>query len=125
VPMPQASPDTTITYRVLIAGDSCITVDTVKVTVIPVRMEEFISEVQVINVFPTPFNEVATLKWKEGKYDDIELEIFNVLGSLVRKEKYPTSNKLVLYRRDLNPGFYQFSLNTENKVIGIGKFLIK
>jgi len=81
-----------------------------------------------ISIYPNPFHTASNLELENGNREigKCEINIYNSLGSLMRKEKIPDLNSYTLLRNDLNNGLYFYELRTLNyELLGAGKFIIE
>lgn len=122
---PIASPDTTIQYKVLIVSNTCITVDSVLITVLPTSVnEQHQIEQNLVKVYPNPFSEKTTFeitRWKNQKY---VLTIFDLFGSEIIK--YEIQNqKTEISIKDLPNGMYFYQMKENKQFISSGKLIIQ
>lgn len=76
-------------------------------------------------IFPNPFNEVATVTFSNPNLDCFTFKMFDCSGSLIKTIYNLNSNSFQLYREDLNAGFYYFNLYNSDKIYYSGKLLIQ
>ncbi len=72
-----------------------------------------------IQVYPNPTNSIINIFWNNtfNKSREIELNIFNVVGKLVRSEKISNQNSMhKISIADLSNGIYLLSLAQDNKL---------
>jgi hypothetical protein len=78
-------------------------------------------------VLPNPFHTTATIGRDNPEliFRNCELEIFNAMGMLVRKENVPNINSFVLHRGAMTNGLYFFQLNSRgDEHVYNGRFVI-
>jgi len=75
-------------------------------------------------IFPNPFSSSATLK-TVYKIKNGELNIYNLYGQQVLKMGHLTSQETKIERGGLPASIYFYQLKEGNKIIGLGKILIK
>lgn len=75
-----------------------------------------------IKVFPNPSNEYITVNL-DSPLKKAEISIFNTTGTLVKK--LLIDNNSIIQVTGLNAGLHLFSLTSEGKVIGSGKFVVE
>ncbi|MFH1004246.1 MAG: T9SS type A sorting domain-containing protein, partial [Bacteroidota bacterium] len=108
---PIASPDTTIQYRVLIVSNTCITVDSVLITVLPTSVNEQNQiEQNLVNVYPNPFSETTTIEIASWKNQNYTLTIFDLFGREIIKYKIQ-NQKTEISRKNLPNGMYFYQVN--------------
>jgi len=78
---------------------------------------------QKVLLYPNPFNDYATFEFNSNN-EIYSLSIFNILGEKVRVLSNITSNKITINREKLVNGVYLYQLNSDNKILSIGKFII-
>ncbi|MFH0893794.1 MAG: T9SS type A sorting domain-containing protein [Bacteroidota bacterium] len=104
---PIATPTVTTTYRVLNVSNSCITVDTVTVTVLPVGVKELTKEAKEMKLYPNPSSENIIVELKTEQNEDYDLTVNNVLGEIVLKRKVQKTERTIsLDVSDLPAGLY-------------------
>lgn len=96
------------------AEESCITVDFWPPT--PPGLN--------IKVYPNPFKETVTIELEGFEGKELKFSLLDVMGREVQAQKF-TGNNYVFYRNHLPTGLYVFKLETEGKLIGSGKILVR
>ena len=95
---------------------------------IPVGTEEFAEKNEnFIKFFPNPVKDVVYLQYKFSEGKEIQLEIYNVLGSLVHSKKlinFVNNNTAELSLRNLNEGSYFIRLIKDNRVISTERLIV-
>ncbi|MCF8298590.1 MAG: T9SS type A sorting domain-containing protein [Saprospiraceae bacterium] len=82
-----------------------------------------------VQVYPNPVYDYCTFEIKN--YDaskiqgQIELEIYDCIGKLVKVNYYPASNSFKFHKGNLNSGLYFYKIKSENNIIYSGKLLIE
>jgi uncharacterized repeat protein (TIGR01451 family) len=77
-----------------------------------------------IKVYPNPFFDVATFEVEGHMVSELNLQVFDLTGRLIRKDS-GKGNKLDFYRRHLPSGMYTFQLLSERQIIGAGKIVVR
>ena len=122
-PNPKASPDTSSTYYSLAVGDSCVNLDSVTVSLMPVSSKNFSSGNNPgVKIFPNPFSESPRIQIK-NKSGNTMFKLFHASGSLTRMYENITDD-FMLYRKDLPAGLYYYMLMTEAEIINMGKLVV-
>jgi len=85
-----------------------------------------------ISIRPNPFSDFTTIEVKDLPEGNYHLEVMDILGRKVLKEKYLSRNlgmengRLVLKRGELESGVYVFRILKENnELVGSGKVLVE
>ena len=78
-------------------------------------------------VYPNPFSGNATLEIDAdiAELENASVQVFDLSGKKVLDLGGMTSNKIVIQRQELSKGNYFYQVNTENKLISQGKFIIQ
>lgn len=81
----------------------------------------------VINIYPNPFSETATLQIINPLNNyGYEIKIFNSIGKLVKVIAIEKGmDNVKIDREDLGNGFYVYKLENNSKLVGFGKFVIQ
>ncbi|MFH0866329.1 MAG: T9SS type A sorting domain-containing protein [Bacteroidota bacterium] len=115
---PTASPDTTTQYTVLIVNDSCITVDSVLVTVLPVSVAEHNKAVQDVQIYPNPAEDDATLVFSLSSDAVVSVNLKDIQGRTVKNIFFNNlcSGKQSVYIDSdyLSSGMYFLEIDAEN-----------
>jgi Secretion system C-terminal sorting domain len=122
---PMASPDTTTMYRVLIVSDSCITVDTVIITVSPLGVNNTNLENDIINIYPNPSSSNITVEFSNPNKESLCIHIYNSMGQLVKSVNNITSEKTNIEIANLKSGIYLIELNSKDRVFRSEKLIIQ
>jgi len=77
-----------------------------------------------IKVAPNPFLEKATIEIEGITLDEADLRIFDMMGRLVRTEKY-RANRFEVYRNNLPGGMYTFEIITKGQTMATGKLIAR
>ena len=97
-------------------------------TVIATATEPIAANVQQasVRVMPNPMNSSATLL-VEGlsNYEDLTLEVYNLMGQGLQIPMQPTFNGFSIQRGDLAAGVYVFSVKQAGKVVVTGKLVVQ
>jgi predicted GH43/DUF377 family glycosyl hydrolase len=118
---PTATPNTSILYKVLIAGDNCITVDSVMITVEPLSTDNCSTERE-FTVFPNPADSYFTIKSNNLNLYHALLTLFNVSGEPIRKYSL-TGNSIQINSNTLPLGLIFYSLTDDTGHTYNGKFI--
>lgn len=76
-----------------------------------------------IEIFPNPMTSQTTFKSKKSNIKNITLQVFDVMGKIVREETY-SSSTFVFYKKNLSSGIYFYKINNGNVLLGNGKLII-
>lgn len=76
-----------------------------------------------INVFPNPMVSQTTFKIEVSNLKNINLQVFDVMGKLVREETYLNST-FKFYQKNLSSGIYFYKVKNGNILLGNGKLVI-
>ena len=87
--------------------------------------EDVLQENVSVNVYPNPFENSATLEVKGGDFENLELEIIDLTGRVLRRQQSSSTHQLQIERGDLLPGLYFYRLSADGKLLNTGKMLIK
>jgi hypothetical protein len=92
---------------------------------LPQTIDEFENGNQYVQIYPNPSSrniifEIAA----PSNIENYELTIYDALLQFVRKESIKGRQKIILDNETLSSGPYYFSLQTKNKIIQAGKFII-
>ena len=77
-----------------------------------------------INVAPNPFLDQATIDIEGITLDETILNVYDMMGRLVRTETY-RANKFQVYRNNLPAGMYTFQLLTRGQTLATGKLIAR
>jgi hypothetical protein len=81
--------------------------------------------VKEIAVYPNPVNDVATIDLTQLTGSSFDLKIFNLYGQIVYAQTSVEAGSIRIDRRNLQSGLFFFQVLSENKTIGIGKFIVE
>jgi hypothetical protein len=87
--------------------------------------EDVLQENVSVNVYPNPFENSATLEVKGGDFENLELEIIDLTGRILRRQQNSGTHQLQIERGDLLPGLYFYRLSADGKLLNTGKMLVK
>ncbi|MFK8010351.1 MAG: T9SS type A sorting domain-containing protein [Saprospiraceae bacterium] len=76
-----------------------------------------------IKVFPNPMTSQTIFKIKKIDQRNINLQIFDVMGKMVREETH-TDSTFIFYKKNLSSGIYFYKVNSKNMLLGNGKIVI-
>ncbi len=77
-----------------------------------------------IEAFPNPFSESCTFEIKLEQTSNINFDVFDLTGKLVRKETH-RSNTFEFNRKHLPAGTYVFRISSKGDLLGTGKLVIQ
>jgi len=124
IPNPMAHPEVTTMYKVLIVSESCITLDSVLITVQPSGLSEQKSiDRNSVKVYPNPFSEAATFELDHWSAEPYFLTIFDLFGNEVMHMELK-EQKTELSGKDLLKGMYIFHLVKNGIEVNSGKFIV-
>lgn len=113
---PVASPDTTTQYTVLIVSDSCITVDSVLVTVIPVSVPEQNLPVLNFKIFPNPVTNHTNIEFNLSSDAFISIVLKDIQGRDIAdicKYKFEQGKQTITFSPgNLSSGLYYLAIET-------------
>jgi len=124
IPNPVATPDTSVTYTVMIVSDSCITTDSVTVTIHPVSVPSESSGENRIKVYPNPVLDHATVEFSNPEGLNYNLNIYNHVGQLVRSLSNLSSERIRIEKEELAVGIYLIELRNAREIIGMAKIIV-
>ncbi len=76
-----------------------------------------------IVVYPNPFTDYTTIRFSNPENKTYKLVIRDLSGKVVRSEETVQSGEFVLYRKNMNPGYYFIELSGEK--LFRGKFVVE
>lgn len=76
-----------------------------------------------VKVYPNPFSESTIIEVEGAKYDNLELNVFDVTGKVVVQKRISSANKVELLRGNLRTGVYFYQLKSATKIISTGKIM--
>lgn len=76
-----------------------------------------------ISIFPTVFNDDATLKSNKNLHN-ATLILYNIYGQETKRLSNLSGNKIKIYKNELSSGLYNVRLIDDNKIIGVEKIVI-
>lgn len=122
---PVANPDTTTLYRVLIVNDSCITVDSVLVTVQPTSIsEDYLNNKELVKVYPNPFTETTTVELLFRANQHYSITITDLFGKEIMIYEVQ-GQKTEISGKDLSCGMYFFQVKDNKQIISSGKLILQ
>jgi uncharacterized repeat protein (TIGR01451 family) len=92
-----------------------------------VRIEEINKkELSKINVYPNPFSQTTTIELESNTplSKTLIFKVLDATGRVLRQEKF-VGNQLEFDRKGLPAGFYLFTIESDNQIIGNGKIIIQ
>ena len=76
-----------------------------------------------IEVFPNPMISQTTFEIKTANFKNINLQIFDVMGKMVREETH-TDSIFTFYKKNFSSGIYFYKIKNGNVLLGNGKLVI-
>ena len=76
-----------------------------------------------IEVFPNPMTSQTTFKIENSNLKNINLQVFDVMGKMVREETH-TDSTFTFYKKNLSSGIYFYKIRNGNILLGHGKLVI-
>ena len=76
-----------------------------------------------ISAYPNPFLSNTTIKVDGENFADLQLDIYDINGQLVKHKEAKNSNSFVVDRNTLNTGDYIFKITSNGKPVGNGKII--
>ncbi len=76
-----------------------------------------------IEVFPNPMNAQTTFKIGNINLKNINLQVFDVMGKMVREEPHKDST-FIFHKKNLPSGIYFYKIDSGNILLGNGKIVI-
>lgn len=77
-----------------------------------------------MKVFPNPAQEIAIVEFENPRREELELQIFDYMGKLLRQESGISSESVEVHRENLSPGIYHLVLLNKDAIVSHGKLLI-
>jgi hypothetical protein len=77
-----------------------------------------------IHISPNPVADVSVLQFTNNINDCFILEIYSLMGQLLRRET-STGNQFYIYNKDYSNGLYFFKLIGPDKEFATGKFIVR
>ena len=68
-----------------------------------------------VNIYPNPFTESTTIEFSNPTNELFYFSIYNSMGKLVRPIKEIQSNRLVVYKNELESGLYIIEVMNSNQ----------
>lgn len=75
-------------------------------------------------VFPNPFADATTILVDEPGLRQVTLHVFDLTGRQVRREQF-SGNQVQVNRNGLSAGTYVFRLESEGRLLGSGKMIVR
>ncbi len=121
-----ANPSATTTYTVTGTTGACSGTTTVIVTVSCTGIYEQVSTNQLIVVYPNPFIESTTFVVKSAKANETySFELYDVVGKQVKFINEINASQFQFSRSELENGIYFYKIRTMERIVGVGKLVIK
>jgi len=89
-----------------------------------VSVDKVYQEQANVKVYPNPFLTTTTIEIEGETYNDLELELFDLSGRMVR-QVLGGNNKIELHRSGLTQGMYLYTLKNEGKLLHTGKVVVQ
>ncbi|MFC1730051.1 T9SS type A sorting domain-containing protein [candidate division KSB1 bacterium] len=128
IPNPKTSPDSTTAYRVMIVSDSCITVDTVVITVIPVGIDEGNGLETELKIYPNPARYVVYVSFLTSSLNlqAASFELVDMLGKVIISEAIiQNSKRLAFHVSELPEGIYLVRIMDNESIISKKLIILK
>ncbi|OFY85671.1 MAG: hypothetical protein A3F72_12010 [Bacteroidetes bacterium RIFCSPLOWO2_12_FULL_35_15] len=81
------------------------------------------NDASVLNVYPSPFHDNFTFEYQDNKQQDVQVDITNLLGQIVYKQKFLSDSKNKILLNELPSGMY--ILKICNDYSSTQKYIIK
>ncbi len=88
-----------------------------------ITSQKEIPNVSSIDVFPNPMETQTTFEIKTSNTKNINLQVFDVMGKMVREETHVNST-FSFYKKNLSNGIYFYKIKNGNVLLGNGKLVI-
>ena len=86
---------------------------------------ELEKDMEVVNIFPNPFQTETVISLNEGKYNELQLEVYDALGRSLKVAYSEDTKRVVLSRGNLEAGVYLFRLIGDGQLVGTGKLVVQ
>ncbi len=128
-------PDGTVILNkaaIYFSGANLIQTNTVKHTT-KKNFKNFVKTIETLNpeyqhlnvkIYPNPFADVANIVVEGENFEQLDFELFDLLGQKIRNEKFD-QNQLSFQRNGLNTGIYLFTIREKGKVLKAGRIVIQ
>lgn len=121
LPNPICTPDTSLSYKVLIVGETCITVDSVTIRVNEPSYRDNLQTILNCRLYPNPSSGVIHFNSPE---EIIKAEVFSVYGQKIGH--YNLDNNLnQMNLENFSNGIYFIRLHTKEKKQGVFKIILQ
>ncbi|HKK09355.1 MAG TPA: T9SS type A sorting domain-containing protein, partial [Bacteroidales bacterium] len=77
-----------------------------------------------LDIYPNPFFQQVTFEVSGISVSELNLEVFDAQGRLLRRETDYT-NRLVMDRKNLSSGTYFFRLESQGQLLGSGTIVVQ
>jgi hypothetical protein len=74
-------------------------------------------------VKPNPVTDLTTIFFENDLQEEYEFNLYNQEGQQVINSEFVSGNNFILYRNDLAPGTYLFTLQSQGKIYYEGKII--
>jgi len=78
-----------------------------------------------IDVYPNPFSYMTTIEIEGESFDEVELEVIDVTGRLVKNLRVKDTQRIELYRDWLIQGIYFYRIKGDGEMISSGKLIVR
>jgi len=78
----------------------------------------------IVNVYPNPFHEVATIKIEGTEFTKIEFELYDLTGRVVY-QKTTNETSFNIHKSDLTQGVYVYRIIADGKLLNTGKLIAR
>lgn len=77
-----------------------------------------------VNVYPNPFDEVATVEIKGDAFSKIEFELYDLTGRVIY-QKTSKETSFNIHKSDLTQGVYIYRIVADGKLLNTGKLIAR
>jgi hypothetical protein len=95
------------------------------VTKIYLSVEEVLGEELEVLVYPNPFEVSTTIAVEGAEFDELEVQVFDLLGRQVAYKRTFSTSQIELTKGNLQTGMYVYRLIGDDKLISTGKVKVK
>lgn len=86
--------------------------------------QEPITAMPKVSVFPNPFADATTILVEETGLSQLTLSIFDLTGRQVRRDQF-AGNQVQVNRGNLSAGTYMFRIESQGRLVGSGKIIVR
>jgi len=111
----------------VVDSNNCIGYDTIQISFVSCTgLDVGTRDSILVNLFPNPIRNAFSLSFSKPTSSELNMVIYNTLGSEVRRLKIPENS--MVYKTNignLSPGAYYYQLLQTNRVLMSGKLIVK